>query len=179
MRLRMLVLPALVLAFAACASTGAKPLGSAAAALEAKSGSKVTGKAVFTRIEGDWLHLRIDIAGATPGLHAVHIHEKGDCSAADAATAGGHWNPWKKKHGAWMQVDGEFHLGDLGNIEVGADGMGAFEVTTDQFDMGCNCEKDVVGRSVVVHEKADDLRTDPTGNAGSRIACGPIKAARK
>ena len=163
---------------AACASKGDKPLGSAVADLESKSGSKVTGRAVFTRIDKDWVHLRIDIAGATPGIHAVHIHEKGDCSAADAASAGGHWNPWKKKHGAWMQVDGNFHLGDLGNIEAGADGRGALELTTDQFDIGCDCEKDAVGKSVVVHEKADDLKTDPTGNAGARIACGPIRASK-
>ena len=182
--MRLLTVPVMGLAVAlgfattvvGCRSGDVKPLARAEAVLEAKSGSKLTGRAVFTRIDAEWIHVRIDVAGVAPGLHACHIHEKGDCSAADGSLAGGHWNPLGKKHGKWMQADGEFHLGDLGVIEVGADGRGSLEMTTPLFDMGCGCPKDIVGKSVMIHEKADDFTTQPTGAAGGRIGCGPIKA---
>ncbi|MCK6478869.1 MAG: superoxide dismutase family protein [Planctomycetes bacterium] len=162
----------------ACASASKAPLDSAVAVLGPASGSKVSGKAVFTRMEGDWIRIRIDIAGAEPGLHAVHIHEHGDCSSPDAMSAGGHWNPTMKKHGRFGQADGEFHLGDLGNIEVGADGTGYLELTTPLLGMGCGCEKDFLGRSIIVHAKRDDFTTQPTGDAGARIGCGVIRAGR-
>jgi Cu-Zn family superoxide dismutase len=178
------VLPFLALAggFAAfvggCASSPKGPIDSAVAVLGPSSGSKVSGKAVFTRLEGDWLRVRIDVAGAEAGTHAVHIHEHGDCSAPDAMSAGGHWNPTMKKHGRWGQADGEFHLGDLGNIEVGADGKGYLELTTPLLGMGCACEKDILGKSIIVHAKRDDFTTQPTGDAGARIGCGVIRAGR-
>ncbi len=169
---------ALVAVLPGCRSTEKGPLRSATAVLEAKSGSRLAGTARFTRIEGDWIHVRIDVAGVAPGLHAVHLHEHGDCTAPDGSSAGGHWNPTKKKHGKWMQADGEFHLGDLGNIEVGEDGKGGLEMTTTLLGMGCGCEKDILGRSIIVHEKPDDFITQPTGGAGGRIGQGVVKADR-
>ncbi len=151
----------------------------AVAALAAKSGSKLSGRAVFTRLSPGWIHLRIDIAGVTPGTHAAHIHEGADCSAPDAKGAGGHWNPTGRKHGKWGQPDGEFHIGDLGNIEVGADGTGSLDLTTDLWTMGGGGSADILGRSVVVHAKPDDFTTQPTGNAGDRIGCGPILRASR
>jgi Cu-Zn family superoxide dismutase len=161
-------------AAAGCQATGSRGAAGAVAVLEAKSKSKLAGRAVFSRMEGSWIRLHVEIAGVEPGLHACHIHETGDCSAPDAKSAGGHWNPTSRKHGQWGQPDGEFHLGDLGNIEVGADGRGSLDLTTDLWTIGDGGPTDVVGRAVVVHAKADDFTTQPTGNAGDRIGCGPI-----
>ena len=138
------------------------------------SGNSVTGTATFTQI-GDEIALRIEIMGASPGLHGVHIHEYGDCSASDATSAGGHWNPTDVAHGKWGE--GEFHLGDLGNINVGEDGTGTFELSTDLWEMGTGSDVDVVGRGIIVHAGADDFVSQPSGAAGPRIGCGAIELA--
>jgi Cu-Zn family superoxide dismutase len=148
----------------------------AVAVLEGRSGSKLEGKAVFMRLADGRIGFRVDVRNVTPGLHAIHIHEHADCGDPAAKNAGGHWNPTARKHGRWSQADGEFHLGDLGNIEVGADGTGFLEITTDLWTMGDGGYVDVVGRSIIVHGSADDYTTQPTGNAGDRIGCGPIVA---
>src|SRR2546425_8585933 len=93
----------------------------AVAVLESKSGSHVTGKATFREADGK-VTLNLEIDGAEPGTHAVHLHEKGDCSAPDGASAGGHWNPTHENHGKWGTAP--FHRGDIGVIDVGADGKG-------------------------------------------------------
>lgn len=138
------------------------------------SGNSVSGTATFTQI-GDEIALRIEIMGASPGLHAVHIHEYGDCSTPDATSAGGHWNPTDVAHGKWGE--GEFHLGDLGNINVGEDGIGTFELSTDLWEMGTGSDVDVVGRGIIVHAGADDFTSQPSGAAGPRIGCGVIELA--
>jgi Cu-Zn family superoxide dismutase len=160
---------------AGTAPTAAPPKATrAAAALEGRSGSKLEGQAVFQRAGDGRIEFRVEVRNVTPGLHAVHIHEHPDCGDPAGKNAGGHWNPTAKKHGKWGQADGEFHLGDLGNIEVGADGRGVLEVSTDLWTMGDGGNLDVVGRSIIVHGGADDYTTQPTGNAGDRIGCGPI-----
>jgi superoxide dismutase, Cu-Zn family len=146
----------------------------AVAVLEGRSGSKLEGKAVFERSASGRVEFRVEVHNVTPGLHAVHIHEHPDCGDPAGKNAGGHWNPTARKHGKWGQADGEFHLGDLGNIEVGADGNGVLEVSTDLWTLGDGGQVDVVGRSIIVHGGADDFTTQPTGNAGDRIGCGPI-----
>ncbi|RKU36698.1 hypothetical protein C6496_12290 [Candidatus Poribacteria bacterium] len=135
------------------------------------SDSNVTGMATFTQ-NGDQITVLIDIQNATPGLHGVHIHESGDCSAPDGTSAGGHWNPTDVDHGEWGV--GEFHLGDLGNITVGEDGIGSFELTTDLWEIGTGSDVDVVGKGIIVHADADDFISQPSGNAGARIGCGVI-----
>lgn len=147
----------------------------AMAKIESRDGSTVKGSATFTQKDGK-VWLKVQIEGAAPGKHACHIHEKGDCSAPDAKSAGGHWNPTGKKHGKWGE--GEFHLGDIGNIEVGADGKGSLEMSTDLWTIGSGKDNDVVGKSVVVHESPDDFQTQPTGNAGKRFGCGAIEAMK-
>lgn len=144
----------------------------AVAELEAKSESTVAGTATFSA-EGGQVSLTIELRGTEPGTHAVHLHETGDCSAPDAMSAGGHWNPTGDDHGMWDQAP--FHLGDIGNVEVGADGYGSFTLTTDRWTVGDGGPVDVVGRSVIVHVDADDFTTQPTGAAGGRIACGLVK----
>ena len=138
------------------------------------SDSSVTGMATFTQ-NSDQITLTIEIQGATPGIHAVHIHESGDCSAPDGKSAGGHWNPTGVAHGKWGE--GEFHLGDLGNITVGEDGTGGIELTTDLWEIGTGSDVDVIGRGIVVHAGADDFTSQPSGDAGARIGCGAIALA--
>ena len=136
--------------------------------------SGVTGMAVFTQ-NGDEITLTIEIQGASPGLHAVHIHANGDCSAPDGTSAGGHWNPTGVAHGKWGE--GEFHLGDIGNITVGEDGTGRITLTTDLWDIGTGSDVDVVGKGIIVHAGADDFVSQPSGAAGARIGCGVIVLA--
>lgn len=138
----------------------------------AASGSNVTGEAMFLQ-DGDDIMLIVDIRNASPGLHGVHIHETGDCSAADGTSAGGHWNPTGEDHGRWG--GDSFHLGDLGNIPVGMDGAGYLERTTDLWDMGTGSDLDVVGKAIVVHAGEDDFVSQPSGAAGGRIGCGVIE----
>ncbi len=164
---------------AGCASTVPEaekvpPAPRGIAVLEAKSGSKLEGTATFEHGEGARVTCRIELKNVTPGVHAAHIHEKGDCSSADGKSAGGHWNPLTKKHGKWAQSDGEFHLGDLGNIEVGADGTGSLVVSSDLWTIGDGGPCDIVNHSIIVHAAPDDFVTQPTGNAGDRIGCGVI-----
>ena len=149
----------------------AAPAAVAKATLEAKSGSTVTGTATFTEVAGG-VKVVVDVAKAPPGTHGLHVHEKGDCSDPEAKSAGGHFNPGGMDHAGPM--DEKHHAGDLGNIEVKADGTGHLEITSKMLTVkeGPNS---VIGRAVIFHEKADDLKTQPTGNAGGRLACGVIK----
>ena len=155
---------------AGCASSGAKAP-QAMATIVSKSGSKVAGKAVFTQLSSGGVQAEVWIENATPGTHGLHIHEKGDCSAPDAASAGGHFNAAGSPHAA--PADKARHNGDFGNIEIGADGKGHLEITSDLLTVTPGPDS-VVGRSVVFHEKADDLKTQPTGASGARYGCGVI-----
>ena len=146
----------------------------AIATIAPTSGSNVTGMAVFTQ-NGDQVTVTIEIQNASPGLHAVHIHENGDCSSPDGKSAGGHWNPTDVAHGKWGE--GEFHLGDIGNITVDEDGTGSIELTTDLWEIGTGSDIDVVGTGIIVHADADDFISQPSGNAGARIGCGVIVLA--
>ncbi len=157
------------------ASKGGPGEGRADVVLESKSGSKVTGKGTFLT-RGAMVTFRLDVEHAAPGTHAVHVHEKGDCTSADGSSAAGHWNPSLKAHGRWGE--GEFHLGDIGNMEVGEDGRGTVILETSLWTVGTGLPNDVVGKSIIVHGGADDFTTQPTGNAGNRLACGVIKATR-
>ena len=145
---------------------------SAKATIESKSGSPVTGRAAFTEVPSGGVKVEVWIENAAPGTHGLHLHEKGDCSAPDATSAGGHFNAAGNPHAS--PTDKARHNGDLGNIEVGADGKGHLEITSDLLTVkpGPNS---VMGKAVVFHEKADDLKTQPTGNAGGRFGCGVVK----
>ena len=147
----------------------------AMATIGSASGSDVTGMATFTQ-SGDTIMLRIEVKNVSPGIHAVHIHETGDCSLPDGKSAGGHWNPTGVAHGKWGE--GEFHLGDIGNITVGEDGTGEIELTTDLWELNTGSNLDIIGRGIIVHAGADDFTSQPSGNAGARIGCGPIELAK-
>ena len=132
--------------------------------------SKVKGTISFKEVEGG-VEANAALEGLTPGDHAWHVHEKGDCSAPDASSAGGHFNPSGHKHGAPDAA--EHHEGDFGNLTAGKDGKATktFVMKGITLAEGANS---IAGKGFIVHEKADDFKTQPTGNAGGRVACGVI-----
>jgi superoxide dismutase, Cu-Zn family len=171
----------------ACAHAGdqpaAKPAGTPAAAPPAAAakhavaevkptqGSSVQGHVTFTAEKGG-VHVVADLTGLTPGEHGFHIHEKGDCSAPDGTSAGGHFNPAGKPHGAPDAA--EHHAGDLGNINADAAGKAHIDAVFPFLTLAG--PDTIVGRGLIVHASPDDMKTQPTGNAGARQACGVIQA---
>lgn len=143
----------------------------ASAQLEARSGSGLTGVAAVTEDSGK-VTLRVSVSGAAPGRHGVHLHETPDCSAPDASSAGGHWNPAAQTHGGFDAPP--THLGDLGNLDVAADGTGVLERSSERWSVGTGQPNDVIGRAVIIHSGVDDLQSQPAGNAGGRVGCGVI-----
>jgi len=145
----------------------------AAASLAPTAGNRASGTVTFTPM-GDRVRVIAKVTGLTQGMHGFHIHEKGDCSAADAMSAGGHFNPTNKPHG--NPAAGDHHGGDMPMLEADAGGNAALDVTLDTItlDTGGN---GIVGRAVIVHNDPDDYKTQPTGNSGARVACGVIAAA--
>jgi len=145
----------------------------AEAVIAPKSGSQATGKAVFAMTSDGKVTLKIDVQNVTPpGKHGLHIHENGDCTHEMGDSAGGHWNPYNKPHGAFGM--GDFHLGDIGNIEIQGDGTGTLTLTTDLWKVSDKSMDDVVGHAIILHEGEDNLT--PTPNPGIRIGCGVIVA---
>ena len=139
---------------------------------ESKSNSAVSGTASFLEKNGKVTFIA-KLAGLKPGIHAIHIHEKSDCSAADGSSAGGHWNPTFKKHG--KLGEGESHKGDIGNFNADEKGDGTITFTTDEWCIGCeDTTKDILGKGLIVHQGADDYISQPSGNAGARVACSAI-----
>ncbi len=138
-----------------------------------KSNTPTGGTAKFTQ-KGNEVIMKLDVTHLTPGIHAVHIHEKGDCSAADGTSTGGHWNPAKDDHGKWGAD--HFHMGDIGNLTAGQDGNAMLTFTTDKWCLGCtDPSKNIIGKGLIIHAAADDFHTQPTGNAGGRVGCVEIK----
>ncbi len=139
---------------------------------ESKSASNVKGTANFVEKNGT-VKFTAKMSGLAPGLHAIHLHEKSDCSAADGSSAGGHWNPTFKKHGKWGET--ECHKGDIGNFTADANGNGTVNFSTPEWCIGCDDEtKNIVGKSIIVHQGVDDFTSQPAGNAGARQACSAI-----
>ena len=142
--------------------------------LQAVSDSNLSGNVVFTEENGE-VSMTAIISGLAEGKHAIHLHENGDCSAADGSSAGGHWNPTGAQHGKWGSSDG-FHKGDIGNFEVDANGNGTVNLTTDEWCIGCgDANKDILGKGVIVHDGVDDYTSQPSGAAGTRVGCGVIQ----
>ena len=146
----------------------------AQAELHPTEGSEAQGVVTFTETD-DGVRVVANLRGLEPGRHGFHIHEFGDCSAPDAESAGGHFNPTNQPHGA--PTDAARHVGDLGNIDAGPDGTAHFEWVDPVLQLtGDNA---IVGRSVVVHANPDDLTSQPSGNAGGRLACGIITVEQR
>jgi len=138
--------------------------------LEAKSGSKLGGSAMLMEVDGG-VKVTLSVEGVTPGDHGAHVHEKGDCSAPDGASAGGHFNPASNDHA--LPTTPKRHLGDLGNLTVGKDGKGSLEITIPGANLKTGDPSSFAGKAIIVHAKKDD-GGQPVGNAGGRIGCGVI-----
>lgn len=131
---------------------------------------KITGTVSFVPV-GDGVKVVADVNGLSPGKHGIHIHEKSDLSSPDLKSAGPHFNPGKHQHGG--PDDAEHHAGDLGNIEVDSNGHGHLEIIAHDLSIE-KSPNGVVGHSVIIHANEDDLKTQPAGNSGDRIAGGAI-----
>jgi superoxide dismutase, Cu-Zn family len=147
----------------------AKPVLKAVCVIYPTQGNTVSGTVTFTAEKGG-VKVVADLSGLTPGKHGIHIHECGDCSSADGMSAGGHFNPMAMSHGAPM--DAMRHEGDMGNIQADANGSAHLEYL--DANIALDGATSIIGRSVIVHKNEDDLKTQPTGNAGARIGCGVI-----
>ena len=134
-------------------------------------GSSVKGSVEVVTM-GRGVHFTGSVTGLTPGKHGFHVHAVGDCSAPDAASAGAHFNPDNKNHGA--PTAAEHHAGDLGNIEADASGAAKIDMHVNGVTLGSEANS-IMGKAIIVHGGADDLTGQPAGNAGARLACGVIK----
>lgn len=144
----------------------------AVAVIEPTSGNDVHGVVRFSQTE-QGIRIVADLEGLTPGKHGFHIHEYGDCSAPDGSSAGGHFNPGHHRHGG--PDDAERHAGDFGNIVADEEGKAHWERVDNHISF--QGDTSILGRAVIVHADADDLTSQPSGNAGKRVACGVIGIA--
>jgi Cu-Zn family superoxide dismutase len=157
---------------AGCAGMDEQKEASAVALLQPRSGSKVSGNVKFTQV-GDVVRVTGEVTGHTKGPKGFHIHEKGDCGAADGMSTGGHFNPGGHKHGG--PYDPVKHSGDLGNLNFNDQGVAKINFTIGDIKVSRDGPNGIIGRAVIVHAGVDDFTTDPTGNAGGRVACGVIQ----
>ncbi len=154
---------------AGCAA--ALPAPQATATLVPTRGNAATGSVTFTQV-GDKVLVRGQISGLKPGAeHGFHVHEKGDCSSGDGMSTGGHFNPLAKVHGHHDAAD--HHSGDLRSVQADAAGNAVFSYESSGVSVGSGAT-DITGKGLIVHRDPDDYKTQPTGNAGPRIACAVI-----
>ena len=157
---------------AACQTTPPEPL-RATAQLQPTKGNKTFGEATFEQV-GDKVRVVVFVQGLKPGQeHGLHIHEVGDCSSGDCMSTKGHFNPFGKPHGP--QGSAERHAGDLPALKANKAGRANVQIDLDIITLTPG-PASIIGRGLIVHADPDDYKTQPTGNAGARIACGVIKA---
>ncbi len=163
----------IVIALAGCGSMAAGPEGTSATAEMKNASGQTVGTARLDQVSGG-VRVVLEMQGLPPGDKGVHIHAVGKCDPPDFASAAAHFNPTGKKHG--LENPEGPHAGDLPNITVAANGAGRLETTTNRVTLGAGETSlfDADGSSVIVHAGQDDMKTDPTGNSGGRIACGVI-----
>jgi Cu-Zn family superoxide dismutase len=167
---RLVCLASLAAMLGACASM--EPAGPRAeATLESRSGSTVSGTVTF-RASGPKVRVEALVAGLTPGEHGFHVHEAGDCSAADASSAKGHFNPAGRAHG--HHGGSERHAGDMPNLVADSSGRATLSADLDMMSV-TEGPAGILGRSVVIHADPDDYKSQPAGNSGKRVACGVIR----
>jgi Cu-Zn family superoxide dismutase len=165
--LGMMAVGALVAGCAAMAPSGP----SAIADLKPTTGNSAVGTVTFAQ-KGDVVVVHANVAGLAPGPHGFHIHEKGDCSSGDGMSAGGHFNPLGKPHSYPTVADR--HAGDMPMLAADAAGNAVMTAELDVITIGSGAA-DIIGKAVIVHKDPDDFKTQPTGNAGARVACGVIR----
>ena len=175
MRLALIGLTALALVVPAVAGTGAKKAKPMVIPIKTSAGEDA-GTVSFLETKKGKLEIKLALKNLPEGDHAIHIHQKPLCEGPDFTTAGGHFNPDKKQHGSMNPMG--HHNGDLGiNLSVGVEHTANQTITVDFLSLGTGQPNDIIangGPSFMIHAKADDMKTDPTGNAGNRIACGVI-----
>ncbi|MCL2590377.1 MAG: superoxide dismutase family protein [Betaproteobacteria bacterium] len=165
--------------FSACSSmdtapvrtAGAPPLPQASALLAPTQGNTVQGNVIFKQEKNGSVRVIAEVSGLTPGSHGFHIHDKGDCSAPDATSAGGHFNPFQTPHG--KANEGTHHAGDLPSLEANAGGNAKLNAVLNSITL--TGDHTIVGRGLIVHAAPDDYVSQPTGNAGARVACAVIQ----
>jgi len=142
------------------------------AALKPTKGSKAFGEATFEQV-GNKVRVVAYVQGLAPDReHGFHIHEAGDCNAPDGMSTKGHFNPYGKPHGHFQS--GERHAGDLPALKAGKDGRAKVDIELDIVTVAPG-PASIIGRGLIVHADPDDYKTQPTGNAGARIACAVIQ----
>ncbi len=141
----------------------------AVAVIHPTEGNNVHGVVSFVILEGGVM-VTADVTGLPPGPHGFHIHQYGDCTSPDGKSAGGHFNPMGEKHGAPDSL--HRHVGDLGNLIADENGEAHYKRLDTVLKLAGPAS--IIGRAVIIHEKADDFTSQPTGNAGARLACGVI-----
>ena len=144
----------------------------ATAELEPTKGNEAKGTVKFEPVSGG-VRVVAELSGLKPGKHGLHVHEKGDCSAPDASSAGDHFNPTPAPHGS--RDEKSAHIGDMGNIVANEDGEARLEYVDPH--MALQGEKSILGKAVIVHAQADDLTTQPSGDSGARVGCGVVEPA--
>jgi len=172
--LTLLVTTGVAVALAQDPPKPAKPKGGAMAELTNTKGEVVGKVRIAGQRGGDGVRIMGEVSGLTPGDHGIHIHMTGKCDAPDFASAGGHFNPTSAKHSLNTQGG---HAGDLGNLTVESSGSAKIDMTVAGVTMrgdGANSLFKEGGTALVIHANADDLKSDPAGNAGGRVACGVI-----
>jgi Cu-Zn family superoxide dismutase len=176
MNLPRLAPPALLLALA-LAGCSHGPMGAsgprAVATLAPTTGNTTSGTVEFAQAGGKVM-VSGEVRGLKPGAeHGFHVHEKGDCSSGDGMSTGGHFNPGNQPHG--RHAAGQHHAGDLPSLRADAAGVAKFSFEAPSLQVGAG-PANVVGRGLIVHRDPDDYATQPTGNAGPRLACAAIVA---
>ena len=181
---RILVVSTLAASLAACASAPPpkKPepvaqhrVQRAVANVAPASASLVSGRLSITAVDGG-VRIEGELGGlGRGGTHAIHVHERGDCSAADGSSAGGHFNPAAVAHG--RAGSGAHHLGDMDNLVANVGGVASVNLRLAGVTLGSGAANDILGRALVIHASADDYSSQPAGNSGARVGCGVIAIA--
>jgi superoxide dismutase, Cu-Zn family len=155
---------------AGCAALGSGVNPTAVANLEATKGNSVAGRVTFVQ-ESDGVHVSANVSGLQPNTeHGFHVHEKGDCSSGDGMSAGGHFNPDGNPHGPQSAAH---HAGDMPSLTADSYGNATASFVLKGVTIGGG-GADLVGKGLIVHRDPDDFKTQPTGNAGARVACAVI-----
>jgi len=165
-----LTLATTALVFGGGATYAHEDMNKVSAELEAKSGSKVEGTLRFKEYAPK-VHITGEVRGLTPGKHGMHVHTNGNCDSPDAMSAGSHYSPYGGRHNTPASPDR--HLGDLGNIVAGPDGVAHVDLVVEGMTLALIGTHSIIDRALVIHANEDDF-SDPAGNSGPRVACGII-----
>jgi Cu-Zn family superoxide dismutase len=172
---KILTFPLLIIFSAAVAGAADNAAKSAHADIMNAQGAKVGTAKITAAPKG--VKIAVSVSDLTPGEHGIHIHTVGKCEGPGFTTAGGHFNPTSAHHGIHNTQEPHPHVGDLANLVVGQDGKAKSSFTVEGATLGEGTDSlfHDGGTALVIHAKADDMMSDPSGNSGDRVACGVIE----